>query len=340
MDLGVAQSEVDTYKHRLQDSETNLVSVGAVIDGLQERLEVLLAEKLKVEDELRSVQEEIGNRSTESEARARDEELFQLKEELDGYKESMANTRKELEGRIFVKDKDIEEARASVATLQSTIANLENANRRAETRHVHLLHDKIGRLRSERDELRVSLNFIQHEHRFARQALESDKLVAVGELQDVKNVVREKTESLERALLDLGRVVQLEDELRDAITLRDELALQEEKNKETLKSNQAQLRSNALELGTLANHLALSSYEASKAQSEKAQLQKTARDLEQKINWLQEDKEVLSGMTGQNGDTSENASAVKVGQIGALWESNAALQDRLTRREGQLLPVP
>jgi len=202
-----ARVDADTLRIKLEDAQTALVTAGYFADSLQNQYEDVSAVKLKLEDELAKVHETLADRSTDSEARQRDEQLFLLQEDLQAMKRALIEKRqdyeKELAASKFEKEKDAEDRRNRIIQLESRIgklqADLELAQKARHTggsENVGLLHVKMQQLRGERDELRRNLSFNEHEHHFAFKAAEADRASALEDLGIIRADLEQKTAAL------------------------------------------------------------------------------------------------------------------------------------------------
>lgn len=188
------------FKTQLEDLEANLAVTQAEHDKAREDFEVILKEKLDIESRLTALQDNAADRSTDSEAQQRNEELFQVKEDLELARQTLnakiESLREELELTSFAKGKDLEESQTKLTEANRRISELEAQLHSARSptsgaEHVGLLHATIQRIRSERDELRQSLSFSQNESRFAVKAAQADRESALDELQKAKLEVKQ-----------------------------------------------------------------------------------------------------------------------------------------------------
>jgi len=285
-----AIAEAESLRLQLEDAQSALSEAQRRTDGMQESLEETLKDKFVIENTLNELRAEIANRSTDSEARQRDEELFDQKEAVERLQQVLDTERaehaKEIEAAAFILSKDLEESRKRVANLEKEI---DRASSNA--KHLKLAEDKIHRLRAERDELRISLHFVNHEQRFTSKEVESHRLAL--------NTAREDFDKQTNSLADLQRQydeanersgeisTQLQHDLTQATAARDALSQQISELEVELEARLADCREQEAQSGALASDRALAKSQAERANAEVAGLRRANRDLEVRHDRLQ-----------------------------------------------------
>lgn len=192
----------------------------------------------------------MADRSTASEARVKDEELFELKESLETLTQQMELLKQDHQGEVdsatFLREQDKleyntksaelveriehleaqlrsteQELASSKSTLEATYNQLARLTQLPSTphknlteldneKHLALMHSKIEKLRSERDELRQNLSYLAHENRFALRAAVADKQSAAEETAELRIELQTKLESCERLQ---GEVTEVQERL-------------------------------------------------------------------------------------------------------------------------------
>ena len=270
----------------MSDAQAELGEANVKADERQDQFEEMLKAKLELETALTEAQQIAADRSTDSEARQRDEDLFNAKEKVAQLETSLTAEReehaKELENATFVLKKDLEEAQARMAGVE-----MELGGAKAGAESIVLMKDKIARLRKERDELRISLNFINHEQRFNleaananRAALDSARIQLDEKTQDLDRLQRQHSESETAS-------TQLEADLKDAAMSRDTLSQQVQELESRLQDSMQEHRLQAEQSGSLVSELALARSKASRAESEMMILRKANHDFEVRVDRLQ-----------------------------------------------------
>lgn len=204
-----------TLQKKLTETEGNLVAAKldltetcAALDKGAEELTLLEAHRddlLKQNgvytSELATLQDAMADRSTISDARERDVALFRQEEEIKALQAQLATlsaeraedgsvasfetaqlqiAKTELEARVL-------ELSNEVSVLQKQLSALRVDSTPIDTdTEVDRLLIAIERLRKERDELRQSLNFANHDADFALKASSADRISALNELDLVK----------------------------------------------------------------------------------------------------------------------------------------------------------
>lgn len=350
--------EIDGLKLRLVDAQKSLEDAEARVEVEQERFQEAFNAKLELEASLAEAREEIANRSTESDARLRDEELFDQKEILAELRKTLEDERaehvKEKEMATFILTQDLDEARSKLVGLEKDVQALEIGKK-----HLRLAEDKIMRLRAERDDLRNSLSFVNHEQRFTSQEATKHR-----QALDVARVLLEK-QSASLATLESEQVIaghtssKLESDLAEATTSRDALMGQVQEIEAKLKASMEEHAVQAEQSGDLVSILALAQSKASRAEGELAQLRKACKELEERHDraqaLLEAKREVgiLEESNGANRSASpiseerpgsafghrskrSGISTSMMDMIEGLKVDKADLAGRLSRRDGEL----
>ena len=195
---------VEDLRLKLEDARTALITAGSFSESLQSRYEEVSAEKIKLEDEVTKVRMALSNRSTDSEACQRDEQLFQLKDELrnmqERFVEAQHQSEKELSVMQFAKEQDEAEAatratelEAHKVRLQGMLSSAMQSQSGGSSKEDNTLEVKIQQLRGDRDELRSEKAFLQHEFYFALKAAEADRTSALEDLQQIRTEMQQAT---------------------------------------------------------------------------------------------------------------------------------------------------
>ncbi|ORX40644.1 hypothetical protein BD324DRAFT_678089 [Kockovaella imperatae] len=295
-----SQGRCEALQTELEDAKHELQVTSAHADEMQEQYESCAKSKLDLEQTLADLRETVANRSTESQAQDRVAEIFDHKEKIQMLTDRLRDSEKAL------------------GTARSRIADLETSRPRdhapGSSREILLLQDKVGRLRTERDELRLNLSFVQHEHRFARDAVEASKATAVAELKSTRADLQERLDAisgLERqhaaakealdsvtSRLDgvtgsyaaasaekdelAAKVTSLESNLGEASSFRDALLARVEELDKQLSE-----RLEEAQVQHLINEVALAQHKASKAEMEVYSLRKANKEYEERVDSLQ-----------------------------------------------------
>ncbi|EIW72223.1 hypothetical protein TREMEDRAFT_58384 [Tremella mesenterica DSM 1558] len=221
-ELADSEAHASSLQLRLEDSQLALNKQREFSEEMQERWEHIAAEKIdlecrieQLEKEARQAEEAAADRSTLSEARERDVELLRMKDQVDDLRRAKESEKEEYEKLLaaveFAQAQDNKHSSSKIAELEEQISRLEVSatqvshmqskidelesqihsqmsntnpisNNSRENQHIGLLHAKIERLRKERDELRQSMSFAQHERQFALSAAEADRRSALDAL--------------------------------------------------------------------------------------------------------------------------------------------------------------
>ena len=301
------RGQVEALRTELADLNQRLRRAVEQADGMQEKYERCARQKLDLEKDLAELQAIMADRSTASEGQDRMAEIFDQKEEI-----------QHLTAKLQGSERSLSLARMRITELEASIAVLTPLPSSCGSREVVLLQDKIQRLRSERDELRLSFSYVQHEHRFARDAAEADRISAVEDLQRARSELEVKLEAIStlraehaaaKDALDTvttrlegvngsfasasaekndlaDKVTHLEVDLREATSSRDQLLSRvdelDKRLAERLEDSQVQ---------HLISEVAMAQHKASKAEREMFSLLKANKEYESRIDRLQEQLE-------------------------------------------------
>lgn len=340
------------------------------------------AAKFKLEEEFADIQKMLADRSTDSEASSRQEELFHLKEEVQDLLRKLSHAQQQCDGEIaglkFGKEQDLKEARARVCELEGTVSQLEMSLDtarpgldRTRSENEDLLHVKIEQLRTERDDLRRSKSFGEHEHHFALNAAVADRDSALDDIEKAHSQLLQKStayDSLEAEVAQLkqrlddvstrletvsasfaaastekndlaDRISHLELELRHATAARNEFDI---KVKEATAKEVASLQAHHIhheQLVDLASRLAIEQSERSKAQNALVTSNKARSDLEArvdqlgvKIDELQKAQPGDMVSSSSNGHVRSRSTLPSPTLIQELLAEKTDLQGRLQRR--------
>lgn len=184
---------MQALRTELEDTRAQLDRQTVEVERLSDDLQKSASDNAALELKHAEMCDAMANRSTETEAQHRQEELFQLQEDLE------IARREKLGLAELAKGKSDE-----IALLTTKVQDLEQ--RVAEKVAVpteSLLHDKIKRLRVERDELRQTMSFAQHEHRFSLQASEEAQSSLLDELKLAQANLLQKQADAEKSRSDL-----------------------------------------------------------------------------------------------------------------------------------------
>ena len=277
---------------QLSDATREVSEAGERLDSLQSQFEEASAAKLNLEDDLAKLQQAIANRSTEFESRQQDEQLFDIKEELQTARRVLEDERKQTTTKVaalaFEKTQDIEKARRRIAELESRVAELRIPTTQAQANHLEIdgddvghLHVKIQRLRSERDDLLQSTSFAEHENRFALKALEADHQSALEKLQKTEAMLAVEKHELE------DKIALLESELSRSMCQRDDLEAKLGAAAQSEINNGAQHQIRDEQLRDMSSQLVILQERCKKAEHELALSAWARSDLEERYRKLQ-----------------------------------------------------
>ncbi|WVR07741.1 hypothetical protein IAU60_004784 [Kwoniella sp. DSM 27419] len=192
IDLAAIQMNLDHKTAELAEAVT-------AQEEVQNRFEQAVQDTIQLQNTVNALQAAEGDRSTASESRIQDEQFFALQEEKRGLDEQLAAAKssyeQELASLVFKSEQDMKEAQNTIVDLNAKVVELEAAFQKVASRSktvsneddIRRLEHKIGQLRTERDELRHNISFVQNERHFAIRALASEKEVAqeeAGRLRD------------------------------------------------------------------------------------------------------------------------------------------------------------
>ena len=265
-------AETETLRLQLEDAQKR-------VEEMEDRFEESLKKQLDTENALNEVREEFANRSTDSEARQRDEQLFDHKEAVERLQQVLDKERAEhatvVEAAVLVLSKDLEESRERINRLEK---ELEGAS--SSSKNLKLAENKIHRLRAERDELRTSLHFVNHEQRFTNKEVETHQL----SLRTARDALDKQTITLailQQQYLESGETsTQLKTDLVEATAARDGLLMQVARLETELQAKISDCREQEAQSGSLASDWALAKSRAERANAELVELRRVNRELE------------------------------------------------------------
>ncbi|WVW86097.1 hypothetical protein I302_108136 [Kwoniella bestiolae CBS 10118] len=216
------KADISSLQIKLDDKIAELAESSASHDEVQNRFEQAVKSLNEVQAKLAEVEEAQTDRSTESEAREKDEELFQLKEARDKLSKDLQIAHeeygKELASNTFKSQQDLLEAQGRVQQLEKQVHDLQSALSSAQqskssvtsdNETVHRMEQKISQLRNERDDLRHNLSFVQNERHFAIRAANTDKEAALEDVRKVKEELKQNTAAYEKLQVELEEVRRL-----------------------------------------------------------------------------------------------------------------------------------
>lgn len=199
---------MEAMRCELEDSKKRLSTRLLEIEELSDKLQIAAADIVKLEQRNGELEESLANRSTETEAQHRKEEVFQLQEDLRLSREQYELKTIELAEKVLAIGVSATRIEELEVMLNNVKAEAEDWRARSLSKSnlalVGLLEGKIERLRSERDELRQTMSFAKHEHRFALEAAEADRLSAKAELEKAKVDLDNRTIELDTVKSDLS----------------------------------------------------------------------------------------------------------------------------------------
>jgi chromosome segregation ATPase len=160
-DLKTERAEMSIIQIQLDElSEQNTV-LRAEVDDLEDRLELTIHEKQGIEELLSAAQDDQADRSTESEADARNMELVKLKSDLSDASQALEakeqEMQKELELVSFVKDKIAQEAQERIATLKQEVLAAQSAYAEKES----ALQAMVDKLKSDLEASRIEITDLE-----------------------------------------------------------------------------------------------------------------------------------------------------------------------------------
>ncbi|WRT70291.1 uncharacterized protein IL334_007289 [Kwoniella shivajii] len=213
------KTDFSAIQLKLDDKIAELAVSTASQDEVQTRFEEAVKSLVQVQAKLTELEDAQSDRSTESEAREKDEELFQVQEEKSKLERELQIAKgeyeKELASSTFKFEQDLLESQKRVDKLEHQVTDLQSALSSAQqpksfSKHekdvVLRLEQKIGQLRSERDDLRHNLSFVQNERHFAIRAALSEKEAANEEVNIVQAELKQRTVVGEKLQAELEEV--------------------------------------------------------------------------------------------------------------------------------------
>ncbi|WWC94764.1 hypothetical protein V866_001613 [Kwoniella sp. B9012] len=208
--------DVSSLQIKLDDKISELAVSTASHEKIQDLFDEAMKSLGEVQAKLSEAEEAQADRSTATEARHKDEELFQLKEEKAQLSQTLQSAKEEFQEELaaatFKGEQDLLEAQGRVQKLEKQVEDLQSAlssvhhsksSITSDSETVHRLEQKISQLRSERDDLRHNLSFVQNERHFAIRAANTDKEVALEDSRKVKDELKQSNMACERLRVDL-----------------------------------------------------------------------------------------------------------------------------------------
>ncbi len=195
---------IETLELRLENAQAEVTAIQAVAASLQDRLDDLVTnnstmeeKKAALERSIAALQDEIANRSTDSEARERDEQLFDYKERLAGLHQTIEAERDQHQTQLA----SIQISRTqAIATRDRRITELEQSV--AKVAASNDVHTTIQRLRADRASALEELQKVQVELRQANVA----SGVLNTEVDNARLQLAVSSGKLETALASLAKV--------------------------------------------------------------------------------------------------------------------------------------
>ncbi|WWC64650.1 uncharacterized protein I303_107261 [Kwoniella dejecticola CBS 10117] len=207
------KADLSSLQIQLDVKIAELAVSTAAHEEVQTRFEEAVQSLNKVQDKLTALEEVQADQSTESESRVKDEELFQLKEDKARLAQELEGTKveheKEMAASNFKNEQDLTETQHRIKALQEQVESLQtalsasqNTASRSEiasdSETLHRMEQKISQLRTERDELRHNLSFVQNERHFAIRAATSDKESALKDVRKTKEELKQSNAAYEK----------------------------------------------------------------------------------------------------------------------------------------------
>nr|XP_019003311.1 uncharacterized protein I203_04349 [Kwoniella mangroviensis CBS 8507]OCF66772.1 hypothetical protein I203_04349 [Kwoniella mangroviensis CBS 8507] len=267
-ELDDLRMDVSSLQIKLDDKIAELAVSTMSHDKLQDLFDEAMKSLGEVQAKLSEAEEAQADRSTATEARHKDEELFQLKEEKAQLSQMLQSATEEFQEELaavtFKGEQDLLEAQGrvqklekQVEDLQSDLSSLHNSKSSitSDSETVHRLEQKISQLRSERDDLRHNLSFVQNERHFAIRAANTDKEAALEDVRKVKDEIKQSNMACERLRVELeeakirlaenaSKVNEIDDEERQQLVERvSSLEVDLSNQTEKVKSLESQLKS-------------------------------------------------------------------------------------------------
>lgn len=344
--------ERDGIQLRLADAQDQLAAVQAQADGMQDKYEEASKARLDAETALEQLREQVANRSTESQARERDLELVNQRAEAEQLNHALDALRneheKELELAAFAAERDLQAANAQLLALQDKVEASIEAKR-----NLAAASDKIRQLRAERDQLRTTLHFVNHEQRFTseeaathRTALEA----ARTDLEERSNAICKLQSEYDDAKTTHGHVsAELEADLAHAQAARDASVQQ-------VSDLELRLQDESKQAISLVNDLRGARDRALHAEIELSKMSKVYKQMEADYDLLKlqldakleaavkAEREAPAVCESPKSTMSEGTRQRRVSGLPSpswdmvvkLKEANASFRDRVERRDGKL----
>ncbi|WWC91650.1 uncharacterized protein L201_006596 [Kwoniella dendrophila CBS 6074] len=210
------KADVSLLQIKLDDKIAELAVSTSTSDKFQIQFEEAIRSYNEAQAKVTELEEAQADRSTEGEARGKDEELFQLKEEKQHLAEALAVAKAEYEtesaSNTFKIEQDLLEAQKKISSLEKQIQDLQSAlsiaqsqrpSKSIDTETYNRMEQKIIQLRSERDDLRHNLSFVQNERQFAIRAATSDKDAALENVRKTKEELKQSSRAYEKLQVEL-----------------------------------------------------------------------------------------------------------------------------------------
>lgn len=282
------------------------------IDDLQDRLEMTTHEKLSIENTLAALQESIGDRSTESEADDRNNELSIIKTELDEARRELKAKEQEMQQELdllsFTKEKNAEEAQKRIARLQDDLSTAQTS-----------LADKEMSLQALVDRLQKELEASREEI----ASLESSVSSLKAELDAVKSSSSAHS-GPDRLGLLYTKIQSLRSERDD---LRQALSFAQNESRFTIRAAQADRESAIEELERVKRDL---DSQVAVYETLEAEISSVRTQLNERESKLEDVKSLYAGAAFEKGDVAD-----KIAQYESEVASAKAERDHLVAELGE-----
>lgn len=283
----------DALRSELARTTNDSASTRTELDNVNEQLETALTDRAALETKIAELQEAISNRSTESEADARDTELSRLRFELDHLRSSLSEKEQNLEREVrlltFTKEQEEKESTARISALQSEVANSRSA-----------LTETEASLRHQIESLHADAK--TSEERIENLVREASALKVEIESARSRKSTTTAPSTPDRVGLLYAKIQSLRAERDD---LRQSLSFAQNESRFTISAAQADRRSALEELQKVKSDIRS---QTALHQDLEREITAVRAQLDDKEAKLQETKALFAGVTVDRGDVDDKIS--------------------------------
>ena len=295
---------------RVEEAEAMISSGDIQLAKLSEDLEAAITLRTSLESKIAELQDTLANRSTESEADARDTELSQLRSELEIVRSTLAEKETESQREVqilsFTKEQDAKSAKEQLDNLQSELDTARMASQAASDR----ASDQEISSQQTIDDLRAEITTLEQRVKSLQSELSAAKDTADASRALLPPATLTKTSHTPDHVGLLYAKIQSLRADRDG--LRQELSFAQNESRFTVSAAQADRKSALEELEKVKNSI---SSQTVIRDALEAEINMVRTQLSEKEIRLEETKALYAGVTVDKGDVADAI---------AQYESDAA----------------